>query len=103
MYDLTWSVSASYLSCFCSDVRHLGDIIKLISLSVAGLPRTNLLMLSENNLESGTWIVDPINKALEVYTLGQNGFKLLGKFSGEERVGSEVLSELQFQALEVWK
>lgn len=49
------------------------------------------------------WIVDPKQKMIEVFMLGEKGFGLFGKYGGGDEVRSKVFSDLRFQAAEVWK
>ncbi len=49
------------------------------------------------------WLVDPEKSVVEVYTLAAHGYKLMGKFSGDQRVTSKILLGLEFPTSEVWK
>jgi len=48
------------------------------------------------------WIVDPINENVEVYTLTEKGFQLSGRFSGGDKVRSNLFKEFEFNVAELW-
>ena len=49
------------------------------------------------------WLVDPEKSLVEIYTLTERGYELVGNFSGEQKVASKMFSGLEFSASEVWK
>ncbi len=49
------------------------------------------------------WLVDPINRKIEVYSLTEKGFALFGGYSAAETVRSKLFAELHFPSDEVWE
>jgi Uma2 family endonuclease len=49
------------------------------------------------------WIVDPIDKKLEIFVLDQNSFNLHGRFLNDDAVSGPMFSDLSFSLGELWK
>ena len=49
------------------------------------------------------WIVDPVNKTVEVYELKATGFVLAGKFEGKDEIRSPYFSGLKLTANKIFE
>lgn len=49
------------------------------------------------------WMVDPDEKAIEVYVLRENAYELLGKYGPEEIASSEILAGFKVPVAEVFR
>jgi len=48
------------------------------------------------------WIVDPTEKTVEVYMLGERGFEPVGRYRGEETLKSSLLPGLEVPLREIF-
>jgi len=48
------------------------------------------------------WLVDPEKEIVEIMSLSPEGYQLLGKYSGDDLVGSQGLAGLQFSAKQIF-
>ncbi len=48
------------------------------------------------------WLVDPEERTVEVLALSPEGYQVLGRYSGDEVVNSQVLAGLRFVAREIF-
>jgi Uma2 family endonuclease len=49
------------------------------------------------------WLVDPEERTVEVLALSPEGYQVLGQYSEDEVVSSQVLAGLQFPAEEIFE
>ena len=73
-------------------------VIEILSGSSAWRDRSIKKSLYEKYGVLEYWIVDPEEQAIEVYVLKENKFILLGRFSRDESMESEVLGGLKIAA-----
>ena len=66
-------------------------IVEVISLSSIRLDRNVKFDLYEATGVSEFWLVDPKTRSIEIYTLSNGEYGLLGQFTGDENVKSNVL------------
>lgn len=48
------------------------------------------------------WVIDPLNKSFEVYSLGLEGFGLVGKFQEQDEARGVLFPELKCRVSELW-
>lgn len=48
------------------------------------------------------WLVDPIERTLEVYALGRRGWELLGTHSGDKTVRAEPFDAIELPLARIW-
>lgn len=48
------------------------------------------------------WLVDPVEKTVEVFRLAAEGFLLLGTFGGDEPVAAEPFAEVPIPPAFLW-
>lgn len=73
-------------------------VVEVISPSSIRLDRTVKFDAYEQAGVPEYWIVDPKARLVEVYTLARGEYALLGQYTGDEMVTSNVLAGLQIKA-----
>ncbi len=86
------------------NVRGAPDlVVEILSPSTAEMDRKTKFRLYEKYGVREYWLVSPEAENVQIFALRANGYELLGNFTGEQQVRSEVLSGFACGAEEVFK
>lgn len=86
------------------NVRGAPDlVVEILSPSTAEMDRKAKFTLYEKYGVREYWIVSPEAENVQIFALRAKGYELLGNFTGEQQVRSEVLSGFTCAAEEVFK
>jgi Uma2 family endonuclease len=77
-------------------------VVEIISPSTEERDRGIKLQLYRRYGVQECWLIDPEERTVEVLALSPEGYQVLGQYSGNEVVSSQVLTGFQFPAEEIF-
>lgn len=77
-------------------------VCEVLSPSTARYDKLSKLQVYAENKVSHYWIVDPINKVLEVFVLDSGSYRVGPVFGGEDKVKAPPFTELEFNLGDLW-
>lgn len=76
---------------------------EVLSPSTAAVDRTVKLRLYAREQVAHVWLVDPLARTLEVFALDGGAWRLLGAWSGDERVRAAPFEALELELALLWR
>lgn len=77
-------------------------VCEVLSPSTARYDRISKLQVYANNGITDYWILDPVGKVLETYSLEKGGYKVGPAFSGNDIVKTSPFSDFEFDLGDLW-